>query len=259
MTMKLHLDEALRWYWQNRFSADDVTRATGLTERAQRELLKAGVIQAIPQARTKARLLDSKMVKRIAVIAPLNSCGLSLVVSGQIVFAAPMFEDMLFKFLYDPIVALLEGERDPVTFMPLERRKDCRDFDPAVPAAADPEHDWTIDILNNRYVAVGSGPVSVVFGEISSDKTHFSLWKKAVDGLIQNYGTPEEKFTPRYEYDKSMSSDILNFHIKDTTEEEEEKAKLASVNSVTKISVNVSLSLKIAMRRLLYIDPPEGA
>ena len=46
------LDDALIWYRRGLFTAEDVTRATGLSERSQRELLKIGVLQAVPQAKT---------------------------------------------------------------------------------------------------------------------------------------------------------------------------------------------------------------
>src|SRR3954469_21866440 len=98
-TMKF--EDALQWYRQDRFTAEDVTRATGLSERSQRELLKLGIISAVPQAKTKARLLTSHMIKRAAVIAPLNKSGLSLQVAGKIGVAALMLEDFYFDVI-DP-------------------------------------------------------------------------------------------------------------------------------------------------------------
>src|ERR1019366_421792 len=94
-------DRVLDWYREDRFTAHDLARATGLPERAQRELLKLGVLQPVPQAKTKKRLVSARMVKRAAIVAPLSRCGLSLKVAGKIVFAAPSIEDLSFE-IFDP-------------------------------------------------------------------------------------------------------------------------------------------------------------
>src|SRR4051794_31061974 len=118
----MNVEEAATWYRKGAFTAADVTRATGLSERSQRELLKIGVLKAVPQAKTKARLLTSGMVKRAAAVAALSRCGLSLKVSGQIIYAAVGVEDLLFHVI-DPIDALFDWGRacDPVTNLPPKR------------------------------------------------------------------------------------------------------------------------------------------
>src|SRR5919205_4095030 len=118
----MDLEQALLWYAQGRFTADDVTRATGLSERSQRELLKLGILRPIPQARTKTRLLDRQMLKRAAVISPLNKLGFSLQVAGRIVYAAPLLEDLIFPIV-DPWSAnfALFSDSDPKTGLPQRR------------------------------------------------------------------------------------------------------------------------------------------
>ncbi|TAN56092.1 MAG: hypothetical protein EPN26_04320 [Rhodospirillales bacterium] len=229
----MNIDEALSWYAQDRFTAEDVTRATGLSERAQRELLKIGVLQAIPQAKTKARLLDSRMVKRAAVVAQFNRCGLSLSVAGQVVYAAPMLEDFAAD-LDDPIDAFRKADPHGL-YSPSNRP--CKS-----------EIDYTIEIVNARYVVDSSCDVIGVYGELTADGTEFLWWKNSVP----YYGD-----TPAWEHNRSMSPELLNFTLKEVNENDEEEAQFYYRNSQTRISINVSLTLRIALRRLLYIDTPE--
>lgn len=246
------LNEILRWYWEGRFTAEDVTRATGLTERAQRELLKVGVIQPIPQAKTKARLLNARMLKRVAIIAPLNACGFSLAVAGQIVYAAPFVDDHLFE-LIDPI-GDFEGANpyDPATKFPLE----MRDFAPEKPPVAELEWDWSIEVLNGRYVAVQAKDGPDVFGELSPDKTAFYWWSHCTTG-VSGISPDTDKVHSKHEYDRSMSDEMMTFSFIDVSSDNEKRAQFAAKNPVTKISVNVSLALKKALRKLIHIDQPE--
>ena len=204
-------------------------------------------------------MLGARMLKRSAIIAPLNDCGLSLTVSGQIVFAAPFVDDFLFSII-DPLLAFLDFGRavDPATSLPPKRSDpDPRGwFDPTKPPAVEPKHDWLLEVVNVRYVAVCSSEGAFLFGELSGDKTAFFWWKVALVTKVRDPGTPDEvHLGSKFNWDHSMSDDLLNFQIEETTEAHEEAAKFALANPTTKISLNVNLALKIALRRLLYIDP----
>jgi hypothetical protein len=258
----MNLDDALIWYWQGRFGAEDVTRATGMTERSQRELLKIGVIQAIPQAKTKTRLLGSRMLKRVAVIAGLNRCGLSLTVAGRIVFAAPFVDDFLFDII-DPIAEIFDFTTpyDAVTGLPPKRKEPDPHgwFDPPRPVTTEPDFDWFLEVVDSHFVMLISAQGSDVFGELSEDQTDFLWWHDTVEYRTSNPGTPEEKHLgPKFDHDKSMSAELLRYQVKDSTEQDKERAAFAIANPVTKISVNVSSTLKIALRRLLYIEKPSS-
>ena len=103
----MDLESAISWYASNRFNAADMQRATGLSERSQRELLKLGILQAIPQSRTATRLFNARMLKRASLIYPIHEHGgFSLLVSGKLVYADMILESLLFD-LIDPWKALL--------------------------------------------------------------------------------------------------------------------------------------------------------
>ncbi len=259
------LDESLIYYRQGQFTAEDVTRATGLSERSQRELLKIGVLQAAPQAKTKARLLYSRMVKRAAVVTPLNKCGLSLKVAGKIAYADILLESLLFDII-DPIQAIFEptGEWDPVTKLPPKRKRPDKHgwFDPTKPASAE-KNDHFIEIIDGRYASSGAkGDRPRIFGELTPDGTDFivwygSVWDKLVEPGEQKETDLPNEFHPRF----ALGPQLRKFESTKPTETDVARAELAWRNPVSRVSVNVSLTLRVALRRLLYIDPaqPEGS
>jgi hypothetical protein len=102
-------EQYLEWYKQDRFTSSDVTRATGLSERFQRELLKNRMITAVPQARTKKRLFDRRMIMRMGLISNFNNFGLSLPAASQIISECKRVEDCIFQTV-DPIC--LSSDRD---------------------------------------------------------------------------------------------------------------------------------------------------
>ena len=98
----MDLDDALRRYGQNCFTDDDVSRGTGLSVRAWRELIKVGAVRTVTERRGpgRVRLCEANVFKRAAVIAALNQTGLSLAVSGRIAYFVP-FHTVLYE-ICDP-------------------------------------------------------------------------------------------------------------------------------------------------------------
>ncbi len=66
------LEETLSHYAKGLWTAADTTRATGFSERAQRELAKIGILKPFPQAKTKQRLFSTNTLKRASLIYPLT-------------------------------------------------------------------------------------------------------------------------------------------------------------------------------------------
>ena len=99
----MNFEEHLWRYRQNAFTDDDITRCTGLTVRAWRELIKLRAVHTLAEARGRGRVreCDATVLKRAAVIAALNQAGLSLAVSGQIALSVP-FHSVLYEIV-DPI------------------------------------------------------------------------------------------------------------------------------------------------------------
>src|SRR5438105_12645202 len=89
--MTQSFDDALRRYRNGAFTDDDVTRCTGLSTRAWRELIKRRAVHTITQDRGRGhfRLCDATVFKRAAAIAALNQAGFSLPVSGGVAYFLP--------------------------------------------------------------------------------------------------------------------------------------------------------------------------
>ena len=231
--MSRNYDRVLDWYREDRFTADDLARATGLSERAQRELLKLGVLQPIPQAKTKKRLVSARMVKRAAIVAPLSRCGLSLKVAGKIVFAAPSIEDLSFE-IFDPL------QTDPAS---VERRF----FDPQTSPEISAAPPMGIQILNGTYVRLRLGEVDsgFAFGRLTQDGTDFIAWSPRVS----DEHSPAERGGP-----PDRKSTLSTFRAELATKSQRAAAERARQRPSSTVFVDVGLSLVVTLRRLLRVD-----
>src|SRR5437588_6678841 len=104
----MNSNDALRRYRNDAFTDDDVTRCTGLSTRAWRELIKMRAVRTITQDRGRGhiRLCDATVFKRAAAIAALNQAGLSLPVCGRIAYFLP-YHSLLYA-VRDPFKILLQ-------------------------------------------------------------------------------------------------------------------------------------------------------
>src|SRR5437588_12549167 len=116
----MSFDDALRRYREGRFTDHEVTRCTGLSVRAWRELIKIGAVRTVTQDRGpgRVRVCDADTFKRTAVIAALNRARFSLAVSGRIAYFLPL--DAFLYGLCDPCTVLLDtgADVDPETALP---------------------------------------------------------------------------------------------------------------------------------------------
>jgi hypothetical protein len=269
----MYFEDALHWYRRDRFTADDVTRATGLPERSQRELLKLGIISAVPQARTKARLLTSLMLKRAAIIAPLQRSGLSLGVAGRIVYAAMMLEDLVYDIV-DPWAAAYDAatafDHETGLFQPrkLPHNRDTW-FDPAHPPATD-QADFFLSVINSKFVMFGADNPDGAFGELTPDLTDFIWWDNAMyddikarakNGVLQLsvLGIGDHSPAPFGSFDNTANPKTLAIKTKTAASDDEKSAEQAKKNPVSMLTINASLALRVALRRLLYIEKPPDA
>ncbi|WP_173979923.1 hypothetical protein [Magnetospirillum sp. UT-4] len=204
-------------YYGDRLTAEDVTRGTGLSERSQRELLRLGILKPVPQAPTKQRLLSRPMFKRAAVIARLNSCGLSLSTAGQIAFFAPGSD------------ALIDNDS----------------FAEGIVLHNETDNDWlaTIRIINNECVELDTGqPDPIEYCLLSENMTKLTrlLWRNAATG---NYADA-----------RPTNNMLIQFDERDVIEADAASFKAARQNPVTTINVDITRSITVALRRLLSID-----
>jgi hypothetical protein len=69
-------------------------------------------------------------------------------------------------------------------------------------------------------------------------------------------GTGDHSPHPFGTFDATTRPKTIPFKIKTPTADDKEAAEYAKENPVTELTVNAILSLKLALRRLLYIDVP---
>jgi len=278
----MNLDEALRRYRKERFTDRDVTRCTGLSVRAWRELIKNHTVRTISEnnrGRGHVRVCDATVLKRAAAIGALNRTGLSLAVAGRIAYCLP-FHTLLYS-VCDPRTVLFQHstEVDHKSGLPLPRYQPTVDwFDSVKPAIADPETDWLIEIYDGRYVAaiynwkVKEEPT--IFGDLREEGTRFVAWfpycrrGQFIGGAIGKIA--HELLRPRlidfvaeWEDPTKWTKELKRLHYKYEKHDRDDDplclaAESAARSPLFKTTINVSLAIRKALRRYLGIEPPES-
>jgi hypothetical protein len=271
-------DEALRRYRKGLFGDHDVTRCTGLSVRAWRELIKVGAVRTITEdrGRGRVRLCDATTLKRTAVIAALNRAGFSLAVSGRIAYFLPL--DMLLYAAWDPCWILFEGslEVDPHTGLPPRVKQPKTDwFDRDKPAKADLKTDWLIAIYEGRFVGIiiGTAGEPAIYGDLRDDGTSFVSWfpfhrhkqftgstiKEFAQGLLRHKnGDFIAKWEDPITWADRLDPDFLDYHFEDHDAEDDPlviAAVAAAQSPVLYTTINVTLAIRKALRRYLGIEP----
>jgi hypothetical protein len=249
----MNLESAIAWYGSSNFNAADMQRATGLSERSQRELLKRGILQAVPQSRTAARLFDSRMLKRAALIYPLHEHGgLSLQVSGKVVYADSIIESLLFDTVDPWQVHHRMADGAPGA------KEEWRWFSSNANPVAEPK-DYHISLINGHYVASGVGESRRVYGQLTSDRTDVVVYRGAVwDELIKPSGKIPDWLHNEFHPKSTLTGNSRVFKSIDPDQSDQYAAKRALENPISTFSVNASLTLRMAMRRLLKIEGAES-
>jgi hypothetical protein len=252
-----NLFDSLNWYRGGQIGAEAAAAATGVPEPSQRLLQKLGVNTPVSQAATNSkRMLGPTAFKRLACIGPLYSSGLSIALSGKIVYSDTHLENVLFH-TFDPLEAFFEREAHSAFGFPTLRSDPKPWFDPARALQSD-DQDRYLDILNNKYVrstAATDGPG--IIGEISADRSEVVIWfgaeycswfgADAFEPLFDNEGDRliRDPVQPNYSSKRPTSADLKS-------------AERAWCNPTSKLSINVGLALRAALRRLLGIDGPSN-
>jgi hypothetical protein len=276
----VNIDDSLRRYGKDAFTDDDVTRCTGLSVRAWRELIKLGAVHTVAEDRGpgRIRLCDATTFKRAAVIAALNRARFSLAVSGQIAYLLPC--DTVLYMIWDPFTVLLQrgADVDPSTGLPPREEPPKADwFDPDKPAKADLEHDLLIEIYNGRFVGIACGAnhelESAIYGDLRDEGTHFVSWLPFHEQFHVAYSATEGnahallpgqivKAIPKWEGPAEWSDQIdpsfLNYKYEDHSADDDPlrlAAEATARSPLFKTTVNVALAVRTALRRYLGIEP----
>jgi hypothetical protein len=270
-------DELLWRYRQNEFTDEDVTRCTGLTVRAWRELIKLRAVRTLAETRgrSRIRLCDATALKRAAVIAALNETGLSLAVSGQIAFCLP-FHSVLYEIV-DPIRALRRsaGGTDAQSGLPppVDQPR-MHWFDANELAQPDPHADWLVDIYDGSFVGVRYQVQDdpVIFGNLREERASFVAWlplhpraqfeRSAVAQLAQERLPIPNRFADfvaDWEDPKKWSKELkqLGYEFAElpATDPLRASANLSIQSPVIVTTINVSLAIRKALRRYLGLEP----
>jgi hypothetical protein len=269
------IEEALRRYREDRFTDADVTRCTGLSVRALRELIKVRAIRTQTEGRGpgRVRVCEATALKRAAVISALNQAGLNLAVAGRIAYFLP-FHTLLYT-VCDPLTILLQwSDNDSRNGLPRLVQQPIVDwFDPEKPATADLAMDWLIEIYDGKYVAAiyNSNHEPTIFGDLRRDGARFVAWFPFLRrnqitggalGEIARKLMPERRFTEfvadweeptkwrkelkslNYEYEKhDTHTDLLCI-----------EAEAAARSPLFKTTINITLAVRRTLRRYL-IEP----
>lgn len=253
----IELIDALKRYKANSFTDDDVTRHTGLSGRAWRELLKIGAVRKVSDQRGpgRKRTVDSDMFMQAAIIAALHRSGFSLAIAGRLAHFMPM--DWLIYIACDPWVVLVDQIEWPETGLPRFRNPPVNNwFDRETPAKADPD-DWRIEVYDGRYVGMllpsRRRSKTIIYGDLRREGTQFVSWYPF--HLEKGYVSTADEIA-RYPYRPDPK--FLDYTFEDHPKKDDPLRALAddaAKSPVFMTSVNITLAIRKALRRYLGIDP----
>jgi hypothetical protein len=267
-------DAILRRYLQNQFTDDDIARCIGFSARAYRELIKRKAVRTVTERRGpgRVRICDRTNLKRIAVIAALNSAGQSLAVAGQVAFFTPL-HTLLFE-ICDPAAILCRGlaDIDPNSELP-PRVKDPRFdwFDPDALAKAEPDSDWLIDIFDNRFVGIRytAADESTIFGDLRDDGAQFVAWyphreracpSGSIIELAQELNPRAVEAGAAWHNPTRFARELKSIGYAFERHNHDGDPLCVAVETamrspLVKTTVNISLAVRKALRRYLGLDP----
>jgi hypothetical protein len=269
-------NEVLLRYSAGSFTDDDVTRCTGLSVRAWRELIKIGAVRTCSEKRGpgRVRACDATTFKRAAIIAVLNEAGFSLAMAGRMAYFLPL--DARLYEIWDPCFILLDARAnvEPETGLPPRLKVPKANwFDPDRPATADPENDWLIRIYNGRFVATmyGAEGKHIIYGDIRSAGTRFVAWYAfhrqhqfveratphfAREQLSQQIAVDIAKWEHPFHLSDRLDPRFLDYQYEHHDGDPLSDAAEAAVRSpLFTTTINVTLAIRKTLRRYLGIEP----
>jgi hypothetical protein len=261
------LEEALRRYQENSFTDADVTACTGLPTRSLRQLIKVGAVRTVSEDRGAGhiRKFDATTFKRLAVASALNDAGYSLTLAGQLAYLLP--GDSLLYERYDPINVLCDEAQsvDPDSGFPPRREEPAFDwFDPDKPTTADPENDRLLEIIDGRFVSLVSKEIGgpLVYGDLRNGGTAFVSWWPFRSHTSAFSFSTNADVGPKWEDPRSPADRIdprfLNYREEPHDKDDDRlmlEARAAAQRPVFKISINITLAIRLALRRYLGLEP----
>jgi hypothetical protein len=263
------LRKALRRYQAGVFTDADVTRCTGLSKRSIRELIKHGAIRTLSEDRGAGRIrtFEPTTFKRLAFLAAINQAGFSLKIAGQLAYLLPS-DDLLYR-TYDPINVLLDTTASVDRDRELPPRLGTPKFDwfdPDKPAIAEPERDWLLEIYDGRFVALvaQNRRLRLIYGDLRKAGTEFVSWWRFHAQLIDVHSVNGD-VAPKWD-GRRLSADQIDAKFLHYRHENHDSAddplKLMAHSTAQRplstTTINITLAIRLALRRYLGIEPPAG-
>ncbi len=266
MTPSDSFEQALARYQGNEFTDADVTACTGLSARSIRQLIKVGAVRTLSEDRGAGhiRRFDATTFKRLALASAIHDAGLSLTLAGQLAYLLP--GDARLYAHCDPINVLCDTRlsADPNSVPPPRLETPWFDwFDPDKPATADPENDQLLEICDGRFVALAFKRRSepLFYGDLRNAGTEFVSWWPFQSHTSAIFSTDAD-VAPKWEDPRSPANRIdpkfLNYRYEGHDGETNplmREARATAQRPVFKTSINISLAIRLALRRYLGIEP----
>ena len=120
--------------------------------------------------------------------------------------------------------------------------------------AAEP-NDYYIALINRHFVASGPAQSLRVYGHLTEDRTDVVVYRGAVwDELITSSGNVPDWLRSEFHLRAALTGNSRTFKSKTPSKSERDAVKRALESPISMFSVNASLTLRMAMRKLLKID-----
>jgi hypothetical protein len=264
------LSKALRRYQAGVFTDADVTRYTGLSARSIRELIKRGAVRTLSEDRGAGRVrsFDATTLKRLAILAAVNDAGFSLKLAGQMAYLLPS-DNFLYQ-TYDPINVLLDttSSVDRGRELPPRLERPRFDwFDPERPATVDPENDWLLEIYDGRFVALvfQRRRGTLIYGDLRKAGTEFVSWwpfHAQISDVLSTDADVVPKWAGRRSSADRIDPKFLDYRYENHDEHDDPLKRMgyaAAQRPIFTITINMTLAIRLALRRYLGIEPLAGA
>jgi DNA-binding transcriptional MerR regulator len=267
LALNRKLKGALRRFQANAFTDADVSRCTGLSPRSVRELIKVEAVRTLSADRGAGRIrtFDATTFKRLAVISAVRQAGFSLQLGGRMAYLLP--SDSLLYQTCDPINVLLDTAAGVGRELPPRRERPRFDwFDPEKPATADPENDWLLEIYDARFVALvfQRRRGTLIYGDLRKAGAEFVSWWP-FHAQIGDLLSTDAGVVPKWE-GRRLSADridpkFLDYRYENHDSLEDPLRRMGQATAqrpIFTITINMTLAIRLALRRYLGIEPPAG-
>jgi hypothetical protein len=214
------------------FTTEQLIDATGLSPDHVRRLITWGALVPLPGSRGRghSRTWEIRDVQHAACVAAINNAGFGLKLAHTLAYLQVLRD--LFA-LYDPrVLAMNAGDKDGW-------------FSPSNPIPRDDGTDLLLDVCNGRFLYCGSKEHLQPIGQINESRTEYA---SMIDFATVRGGQP---IWIAANGKPAIAPDSLSWRFIPSMDDKEFHRAFGT--PITKISINLSLAMRIAVRRALEL------